>query len=116
VTGTEHVIRWSTAGAVVGIAGSLRWRVMSCPVATSLPSGGCRLVLSGGRLEAVVGGGAVGGGVLPPAPDDAGPGADEDRWVVAGAGDGLVVKVGGPGVGPAGERDIVRALAPEALR
>ena len=77
---------------------------MSCPVSTPW-SGRDRLIVVEECLEAVVGGGVVGGVVLPAAPDDVGPGAGEDAdgvGVVAAAGDGLVVEVGGPGAGAAG--------------
>src|ERR1700685_362114 len=78
---------------------------MSCPVSTPTRSGGGWLLLAEQGLEAVVGGGVVGGVVLPAAPDDVGPGAGEDAdgvGVVAAAGDGLVVEAGGPGAGAAG--------------
>ena len=48
-----------------------------------------------------MGGGVVGSVVVPAAPDDVGPGAREDAdgvGVVAAAGDGLAVEVGGPGL------------------
>src|ERR1022692_3450243 len=78
---------------------------MSCPVSTPLRSGDGWLLLAEQRLEAVVGGGVVGGVVLPAAPDDVCPGAGDDAdgvGVVAAAGDGLVVEVGGPGAGGMG--------------
>src|SRR6476469_8828876 len=49
--------------------------------------------------------GVVGGVVLPAVPDDVDPGAGQDAYgvgVVVAAGDGAVVEVGGPGVGPSG--------------
>src|ERR1700722_19291853 len=78
---------------------------MSCPVSTPSRSSGDLLLLAEERLEAVVGGGVVGGVVLPAAPDDVGPGAGEDADGVGGvaaACNCLVVEVGGPGAGAAG--------------
>jgi hypothetical protein len=56
-------------------------------------------------LETVVGSGVVGGVVLPAVPYDVCPGSGQNAdgvGVVAAAGDGFVVEVGGPGAGAAG--------------
>src|SRR5271170_7437952 len=91
---------------------------MSCPVATPSSSGRDLPALFEERLEAVVGGGVVGGVVLPAAPDDVRPGAGDDAdgvGVVAAAGDGPVVEVGGPGAGAAGVAGEVAERVAELL-
>ena len=63
---------------------------------------GSRLILVEDGLEGAVGCRVVGQVVLPAAPDDASPGAGQDAdsvRVVAAAGCGFVVQVGGPGAG-----------------
>ena len=75
---------------------------MSCPVSTSVASGGLRRLFVENALEGVVSGGVVGDAVLPASPDDVCPGAAEDAdgvRVVVAAGSGSVVEVGGPGAG-----------------
>src|SRR4051794_11480927 len=77
---------------------------MSCPVSTPVSSSDWWILFEEG-LEGAVALGVVGDAVLPAAPDDVSPGAGQDAdgvGVVAAAGDGLVVQVGGPGAGSAG--------------
>src|SRR3954452_15320430 len=77
---------------------------MSCPVSTSVASGGLGGVFVEDTLEGVVAGGGVGGAVLPAAPDDVRPGACEDPdgvGVVVATGSGALVEIFCPGVGSA---------------
>src|SRR2546426_818480 len=78
---------------------------MSCPVSTSVVSGGLRCGVAEDALERAVVVGVVGEVVLPTAPDDVRPGSSEDAdgvGMVVAAGSGSVVEVSGPGVGVAG--------------